>query len=145
MQPSLDFDPVARPRITAGDLAQGILRLVPGQRLTVVGTGREGVGALVSESFQGRRSALLVSCEGLFAATAIIDRLLDDLAELALDCWPRWHGRAECVDPVAADPWLKAASKRARLGHPPRLRRLAHTLELGRLLRAIDPLGVVLI
>lgn len=113
--------------------------------MAVVGTGREGVGALVSESFQGRRSALLASCEGLSAATAIIDRLLNDLAELALDRWPRWHGRAESGDPVAADPWLKAASKRARLGHPPRFRRMAHALEPGRLLGAIDPAGVVLI
>lgn len=110
-----------------------------------MGTDREGVGALVSESAEGSRSALLVSCEGLFAVTAIIDRLLDDLAELALDCWPRWHRRTECVDPIAADPWLKAASKRARLGHPPRFRRMARAFEVDRLLRAIDPAGVVLI
>ncbi|MER2252461.1 hypothetical protein ABS772_21280 [Methylorubrum podarium] len=45
--------------------------------MVVVGTGRDGVGALVSEVSDGGRSALLVACEGLFAATAIVDRLLD--------------------------------------------------------------------
>ncbi|WP_331288076.1 MULTISPECIES: endonuclease domain-containing protein [Methylobacteriaceae] len=68
-----------------------------------------------------------------------------DLAELALDRWPRWHGRAESVDPVGADPWLKAASKRARLGQPPRFRRMARELEFGRLLGAIDSAGILLI
>ena len=123
LQPSLNPDAAARPRITAGDLAQGILRLVPGQRMVVVGTGREGIGALVSEASDCSRSALLVSCEGFPAATDIVDQLLNDLAELALDRWPRWHGQGEDVVPVATDPWLKSASKRARLAHPPRFRR----------------------
>ncbi|GJE72214.1 endonuclease domain-containing protein [Methylorubrum podarium] len=113
--------------------------------MVVVGSGREGVGALVSEISDGRRSALLVSCEGLPAATAIVNRLLDDLAELALHRWPGWHRWGDGVDPVATDPWLKAAAKRARLGHTPRFRRMAQTLEFGRLLRVIDPAGVVLI
>jgi len=145
LQPSLNPDAAVRPRITAGDLAQGILRLAPGQRVVVVGTGREGIGALVSEASDCSRSALLVSCEGFPAATDIVDQLLNDLAELALDRWPRWHGQAEDVVPVAADPWLKAASKRARLGHPPRFRRMTPALEFRRLLRAIDSAGVVLI
>ncbi len=118
---------------------------MPGQRIVVLGTGREGIGALVSETVDGHRSALLVACEGLSTAAAIVDRLLDDLAELALHRWPRWHGQGDGVDPVAADPWLKAAAKRARLGHAPRFRRMAHTLEFGRLLGAIDPAGIVLI
>jgi very-short-patch-repair endonuclease len=113
--------------------------------MVVVGIGRDGVGALVSEAPDGGRSALLASCEGLPAVTVVIDRLLDDLAELALHRWPRWHGRGDSVDPVAADPWLKAASKRARLGQPLRFRRMARELEFGRLLGAIDPAGIVLI
>ena len=145
MRPSLDLDAAARPRITVGDLAQGIVRLVPGQRMVVVGSDREGVGALVSEISDGSRSALLVSCEGFPAATAIVDRLLDDLAELALDRWPRWHGRGDGIEPGVADPWLKAASKRARLGQPPRFRRMARELEFGRLLGAIDSAGILLI
>jgi len=113
--------------------------------MVVVGTGLEGIAALVSETSDNSRGALLISCEGLPTASAIVDRLLDDLAELALHRWPRWHGRGDGVDPVAADPWLKAAAKRARLGHAPRFRRMAHTLEFGRLLGAIDPAGIVLI
>nr|WP_301288631.1 MULTISPECIES: DUF559 domain-containing protein [Methylorubrum] len=113
--------------------------------MVVVGTGLEGIAALVSEASDSRRGALLISCEGLPTVSAIVDRLLDDLAELALHRWPRWHGRGDGVDPVAADPWLKAAAKRAGLGHAPRFRRMAHTLEFGRLLGAIDPAGIVLI
>ena len=144
MRPSLRPDAAARPRITAGDLAEGIARLVPGQRMVVVGSDRESVGALISETSDHDRSALLVSCEG-GATTAIVDRLLNDLAELALDRWPRWHGRAKADDPVPVDPWMKAASKRASFGHPPRFRRVARALEFSRLLGAIDPVGVVLI
>ncbi len=113
--------------------------------MVVVGTGREGVGSLVFEATDGSRSALLVSCEGLSSATAIIERLLDDLAELALGCWQRRHGQIEGIVSGVADPWLKAASKRARLGHPPRFRRMARELEFGRLLGAIDPARILLI
>ncbi|WP_461658515.1 type I restriction-modification enzyme R subunit C-terminal domain-containing protein [Methylorubrum aminovorans] len=41
MQPSSIPDAAARPQITAGDLALGIVRLVPGQRMVVVGSDRE--------------------------------------------------------------------------------------------------------
>ncbi|MEH3116364.1 MAG: DUF559 domain-containing protein [Methylorubrum populi] len=138
-------DAATRRQTTADDLARGIARLAPGERLVVIGIGREGIGDLVSAVSDRRRSALLVSCEGPLTASALIDRLLDDLAELALDHWPRWHGRDESVDPLAADPWLKAASKRARLGLKPRVRRMARELELAQLLGAIDPAGVLLV
>lgn len=138
-------DAAARPRITAGELARGILRLGPAQRLVVVGIGREGVGALVAQAAESRRSALLVSGEGLVAATAIIDRLLDDLAELALQRWTPGTDPVEGVALGVAAPWLKAASKQARRGLPPRFRRMARELELVRLLEVVDPAGIVLI
>ncbi|MEZ0253315.1 MAG: endonuclease domain-containing protein [Methylobacteriaceae bacterium] len=127
------------------DLVRGIVRLRPGQRMVVVGIDREGVGALVSEAVDGDRSALLVSGEKPLAPQAIIDRLLDDLAELALARWPHWPAPVGDAEPIAEAPWLKAASKRARLGRLPRFHRLARELEFTRLLTVIDPAGIVLI
>lgn len=117
-----------------------IAALRQGERLVVLGTGRDGIGESVMQSSAPRRSMLLVACEADSAAAAILDRLLDDLADLALKHWPRWQGCGR-----AADPWLKAASKRAALGLPPRFRRTARELELARLTNVIDPAGIVLV
>ncbi|MCJ2139585.1 endonuclease domain-containing protein [Methylobacterium sp. E-066] len=127
----------------ADDLIRRIAGLGQSARLVVLGIDRTAIGALVSEGTD--RSALLVASGVQLSAMALIDRLLDDLAELALGRWPHWHGRDASLTPVTADPWLKAASKRARLGLVPRFRRMGRALELLRLSRAIDPAGVVLI
>ncbi len=124
----------ARPRITADDLARRIAGLGPGERLAVLGVGRAAIGTLVSESTE--RGALLVADADRSGAAALIDRLLDDLAALALTRWPYWHGRDASAAPVSADPWLKAASKRARLGLTPRFHRMTRELELLRLVGA---------
>lgn len=136
----LDPTPVARPRIAPGDLAHAIAALRRGERFSVLGIGRDGIGDNVMQSGEPRRSMLLVSCEMQPAVTTLLDRLLDDLADLALQRWPRWKGNGS-----HADPWLKAASKRAGLGLPPRFRRTARELELVRLTNVIDPDGVVLV
>ncbi|MCJ2072308.1 endonuclease domain-containing protein [Methylobacterium sp. J-030] len=132
----------ARPQITADDLAQRIAALGPGERLVVLGAGRTTIGTLVAEGTD--RSALLVAGADR-SSTALIDRLLDDLADLARARWPHWYGRDASVTPLSSDPWLKAAAKRARLGLTPRFRRMARDLELLRLAQAIEPAGLVLI
>ncbi|MCJ2086175.1 DUF559 domain-containing protein [Methylobacterium sp. E-005] len=140
MSPQLGI--AARPQITAGDLARRIAVLAPGERLVVLGVARAAIGALLAEGTE--RSALLVADADGYG-TALIDRLLDDLADLARARWPHWHGRDASEAPVGADPWLKAAAKRARLGLTPRFRRMARALEMQRLAQAIDPAGLVLI
>ena len=132
--------PAARPQITASDLARRIAGLGPGERLVVLGIGRAAIGSLVSEGTE--RGALLVTTGTDRSAAAILDRLLDDLAALALARWPHWHAAGA---PVGTDPWMKAAAKRARLGLTPRFRRLALDLELPHLVRTIDPAGLVLV
>ncbi|GJE61010.1 endonuclease domain-containing protein [Methylobacterium trifolii] len=134
-----------RPQITGSDLARKVAGLARGERLVVLGIGREGIGAIVSEDFDRDRSVLLVTGDNEPTATAVVDRLLDDLAELALDRWPRWHGLGKPTDPVVADPWLKAASRRAERGLPPRFRRLGQERELCRLLDVLDQARVVLV
>ncbi len=148
----------AWPRIEAGALARRIAGLQGGERLTVIGVDRDGLGDLLAQRPDETRGALLVSCRGLASAAAILDRLLDDLADLALGRWPDWaghdrHGQGDPSDaavtgpstPPSFAPWMKAAAKRARAGQPPRFRRLARELAFVRLLHAINPAGVLLV
>nr|WP_042669359.1 DUF559 domain-containing protein [Methylobacterium sp. B34] len=127
----------------ADDLARCLVGLGRGERLVVIGVGRDVIRALISDETE--RSALLVASEGQLGAEALIDRLLDDLAALALESWPHWNGRDAFLNPAMADPWLKAASKRARLGLLPRFRKFGRDLELRRLSRLLDPAGVILV
>ena len=140
---TLQHGTAARPRITADDAARRIAGLGPGERLVVLGIGRAALATLVRDGTD--RSALLVAGADPSTATALVDRILDDLAELALERWPHWNGRDASLASVTADPWLKAAAKRARLGLRPRFRTLGRNHELLRLARAIDPAGIVLI
>lgn len=133
----------ARPQITPDDLARRLAGLGQGERLVVLGVDSAAMGALISDGTD--RSALLVASGGRRTAAALVDRLLDDLAELALESWPHWPGRDVSPTPVVPDPWLKAASKRARLGLTPRFLKMGRDLELRRLSRLIDPAGVILV
>ncbi|RZK83584.1 MAG: hypothetical protein EOO66_24455, partial [Methylobacterium sp.] len=126
-----------RPQLTPDDLARRLAGLGQGERLVVLGVDSAAMGTLISDGTD--RSALLVASGGRRTAAALIDRLLDDLAELALESWPHWYGRDASPTPVVADPWLKAAAKRARLGLTPRFRKMGRDLELRRLSRLIDP------
>ncbi|MBE7197481.1 MAG: DUF559 domain-containing protein [Parafilimonas terrae] len=126
--------------MTAIELVRRITVLVRGERVVVLEIGIDALADLLSNDPGLCRSALPVACEGAASGPAILDKLLDDLAVLALSRWPSWqNGEGD------SDPWLKAASKRAALGLPPRFRRTARELELVRLTKVIDPTGVVLI
>ncbi len=77
-------------------------RLGRGERLVVIGVSRDVIRALISDETE--RSALLVASEGQVGAEALIERLLDDLAALALESWPHWNGRDAFLNPAMADP-----------------------------------------
>lgn len=140
LRPSFQRSETARPRITATELVRRITALARGERAVILEIGIDAVADLLSHDPGLCRSVLPVACEGAATAPAILDKLLDDLAALALLRWPSWRN-----DEYDADPWLKAASKRAALGLPPRFRRTARELELVRLTNVIDPAGVVLV
>lgn len=140
LRPSFQFGETARPRITATELVRRITGLARGERVVILKVGIDAVAGLLSDDPGLCRSVLPVANDGPSSGPAILDKLLDDLAALALLCWPRWQGSGG-----DADPWLKAASKRAALGLPPRFRRTARELELVRLTNVIDPAGVVLL
>lgn len=147
----------AWPQIDPDLLARLIARMAGGERMTIVGVDRDGIGEIFADRPDQERGALLVASGGLLSAPAILERLLDDLADLALTCWPIRTGPAapetardgtilNAGSPAAcSDPWMKAAEKCVRLGLPPRFRRMARELEFVRLLRAIGPAGVLLV
>lgn len=133
----------ARPRLDPGAFAQHVAGLGRGERLAVVGLGRDGVGEVLAGGEIGR-GVLLVAAEEPRHARAVIDRLLDDLAELALARWPDWPGRDGTAPDVSA-PWLKAAAAFAAAGRSPRFRRAAPALEFAQLLQAIESRSVILV
>lgn len=143
------------PAIDLPSLGDRVLKLEPGQCLTLVGVGSDAVGDELRNA-EGKRCALFLPPAGRRGTEAILHHLLDDLAELALRCWPRWYGRDRqddpggllgqaAVDPGVSAPWLRAAAKRAAAGYRPRFRRAAASIEFGQLMRAIIPAAPVLI
>ena len=130
---------MARPRIGAPELVRRVAGLAAGGRAVILGIGLHAAIDHLSDDPALSRSVLPVAAGGGSTAPAILDRLLDDLAALALARWPRWRGGEP-----DSDPWSKAASRRAALALAPRFRRLAREFELARLSDVIDPAGVVL-
>lgn len=139
------------PCLAPDALAGRVLDLAPGQRLACVGLGGDGVAEAIAGRDDHARCALQLDARPHPSAAAVLDRLLDDLASLALDRWPRWYGGEGAVhdvlagDPCVSAPWLRAAARRAGAGHPPRLPHAARAFEFVQLLRAIDPAGLILI
>jgi very-short-patch-repair endonuclease len=142
------------PAIDLPSLGDRVLELERGRCLTLVGVGSDAVGHALRNA-EGDRCALLFPPTGGRGTEAILHHLLDDLADLALGCWPRWYGpdcqapdgllRQAAVDPSVSTPWLRAAAKRAAAGYRPRFRRAAKSIEFVQLMRAIVPADPVLV
>ena len=136
------------PRLRAEALPGRIAHLAPGERLVVVAIGRAGVSDALRTGDDGSRGALLMATEGLRSPDAILDQLLDDLAELALARWleaPGWPAAAPGLSDGLSGPWLKAAGKHAAAGRPPRFTRVARAVEFAQLARVADRAGLVLV
>jgi very-short-patch-repair endonuclease len=142
-------------KIALGEVSARLSALAAGEHLTLIGVGIDRLHDILRNDPTGIRSALLLGPEGGHTADAILDQLVTDLAELALDRWPRWYGRDTAqaeellvdalADPLVSAPWLRAAVKRVNAGHVPRFRKSPRALEFAQLMRAIDPLQPTLI
>jgi hypothetical protein len=133
-------------KVAFAGLGVRILELGRGDRLTLIGVGCDRVGDALRAAPVSERSALLLETDSGRAPDAILRRLLDDLADLALDRWPRWYGRDDpaeeglvqhaMTDRLVSPPWVRAAAKRAGAGHRPRFRKAAKALEFVQLMRS---------
>jgi very-short-patch-repair endonuclease len=141
-------------QVTIGGVAARVLALRGGERLTLIGIDRDGVGDALRAHPAGGRSALLLASAAR-NAEAILDDLIDDLADLAIARFPQWYGRGEIgvdeliafakSDPHVSAPWLRAAVKRAAAGYVPRFRKTAKSFEFVQLMQAVDACNPVLI
>jgi very-short-patch-repair endonuclease len=142
-------------KIAVADLGTRILELGRGERLTLIGIACDGVGDTIRAAPAALRSALLLESASGRTPDAILHRLLDDLADIALDRWPRWYGWDEPAreglvqhamnDRLVSAPWVRAAVKRATAGRRPRFRKAAEAFEFMQLMRAIDHSAPILI
>ena len=143
------------PQIESTGLAARILDLRAGERLTIIGLGRDEIGDLLRAHKNTVRGALLLEPGEGRSSDQILDRVLDDLAALAFESWPDWYGREEVIgqdllehvrtDRLVSGPWLRAAAKQINAGRHPRFRRTAKDIEFRQLMRAVDPMQPVLI
>ncbi|MGI3900416.1 MAG: endonuclease domain-containing protein [Janthinobacterium lividum] len=138
MSGSLPLEDVALPGITAAEIVPAISGLSPGQRLIIVGADRHEIMEALRTACG--RAALLLAPADARGTGAILQHLLDDLAELAFVRWPIWPAQEE-----APGPWMRAASRLAGSGRAPRLRRAEPGIEFDGLRRIVDPGGLVLI
>jgi very-short-patch-repair endonuclease len=96
----------------------------------------------------------------------VIDQTLDNLADVALNCWPFWYGgkdfssyrdnmlgreagrrqlaRVAETDAAVSQSWGASALALAERGRRPRVRGVAQELELAQLWRAVRPEGLIL-
>ena len=140
------------PEIHAAAIPTRILSLIPGERLVLTGVDSDSIVAALRAQDDAAGSALKMVTEGLGTLDAILDHLLDDLAQLALARWPHWLAAAESPPDGQkaegrglSDPWRKAAGKHAAAGRTPRFRRMVRSVEFVQLARAVDPSGLMLI
>jgi hypothetical protein len=92
------------------ELAARLLSLQPGDLLTLVGIDAAGLAAHVTRDMP---PLLRLDLAGAMGTQAMLARILDDLAELALAAWPNWP-------PSPLAPWRRAADRLAAAGRRPR-------------------------
>src|SRR6266702_8275112 len=81
-------------QVTIDGVAACVLALRSGERLTLIGIDRDGVGDALRAHPEASRSALLLESAAR-NAEAMLDDLIDDLAALAFARFPQWYGRDE--------------------------------------------------
>jgi very-short-patch-repair endonuclease len=118
------------------------MALRPGVALTLIGLGHSQLGGVLAGISSAPRM-LRLDFVGVANTTLAIDRILDDLAELAEAAWP-WPDWDETesskFSPALLPEWRLAATRLASEGHRPRFPRLAREIELTHLLSALPSL-----
>ena len=124
----------------AAGLATKLTGLRAGDSLTIVGLNSFELNRALAGLTSARR---LLRLEFLSTSTAplAIERILDDLAELAASAWPNWEGWEQSqANPKLLGDWHLAATRLASEGRHPRFPRLAHEIEFVHLLSVFPEL-----
>jgi hypothetical protein len=126
-----------------GELVTKLMTLRAGGSVTLIGLGQaQLVEVLSGTSFALRM--LRLDLVGVATAALAIDRILDDLADLAAALWPDWEGaESPKLLPRLLPAWRNAATRFASAGRRPRFPRLAHETEFAHLLAVLP--GLVLL
>jgi hypothetical protein len=115
-------------------VANTVRVLRPGETLTLIGVDAARLNTLLAERPSTLRM-LKLDLLGITTAAGAIERILDDLASLAVALWPDWASTdAPEFQPPLIPSWRRAAIRSVLAGRPPRFRRLAPGTELVHLL-----------
>ena len=124
-------------------LATKLTELRPGGAVTVIGLGQAQFTQVLSGTPCAHRM-LRLELGGVATAALAIDRILDDLADLAAALWPDWQAaESSMLLPRLRPEWLRAAIRFASKGRRPRFSRLACEIEFVHLLSVLP--GLVLL
>jgi hypothetical protein len=123
------------------DAPARIASLASGQMLTLVGIGLDELRQVLEVAPGPSRRILQLDFAAATTTNAAIDRVLDDLADLAFAIWPTWYGTNSVAGEDVADvlqSWRRAAGRLAGSNRWPRFRHTPSQIELAQLLLAID-------
>ncbi len=121
-----------------GELATKLMALRPGAALTLIGLGAAQLREVLPQTPSAPRMLRLDFADVTTTALAI-DRILDDLADLATALWPDWDDtEPPQLSGRLLPAWRRAAIRFASVGRRPRFRRLARETELSHLLSVAE-------
>jgi hypothetical protein len=125
------------------DIVKKLMALRAGEAMTVIGMAQSQLGEVLSRTSSALQM-LRLDLFGVATAANAIDRILNDLADLAAALWPDWDG-SECPKPFPGmlPAWRLAATRFTSSGRRPRFPRLAREMEFPLLLSALP--GIVLL
>jgi Protein of unknown function (DUF559) len=124
------------------ELVTRLMALRPGGALTIVGLGQVRLSEVLSLTSSAPRM-LRLDFVGITTTALAINRILDDLADLATALWPYWNADSPKQLPRPLAVWRRAAMRSASGGQRPRFPRLARETELAHLLSVLP--GLVLL
>jgi hypothetical protein len=122
------FEPFAR----CDEVLRKLTALRPRETLTLIGLRQDQLSEILSHTSFAPR-ILRLDFTGVTTTALAIDRILNDLADLATALWPDW-GESPQQSSQFLPGWRRAAMRFASSGRRPRFRRLARETEIVHLL-----------
>jgi hypothetical protein len=119
------------------------MALRPGGAVTLIGLRQAQLGDVLSGMSPAPRM-LRLDFVGVATTASAMDRILDDLADLAAALWPDWDGpESPKLSSRLLSAWRRAATRFASAGRRPRFPQLARETEFAHLLSVLP--GLVLL